>query len=291
MLRQLSTRGSGAIAVACTLWLACRSSAPAVEAPEHGTLAPAAVSASVPSPDPCGGLGVLGDDAVLSASLQRCTQAPIGGHLARAPLGAGDFAVWVTLSDADGGAPPPENVVANRRVLLARIDAKDGRVEAWTIVDQPAEQVMAHRARVEQLAGSPVLVERLETVCLPSPAGPTPCPPRERVWLVRGSALVQGGTYAMAGAEPRGPKGGDPERGFETTDVRYHDDRIDLHDAVTWTWYERKYTDILGFERRAVRQSTSTYDRSFVLRGATLTEDARPADSPPEPHPVHDAWH
>lgn len=270
---------------------ACRSSAPGLEAPEHGTVAPAAVSASVTPPDPCKGLGALADDAALTASLRRCTGAEPWGQPVRASLGGDDLAVWVTLHEEDGGDPAPENVLARRRVLVAWIDAKGDRVAAWTIVDQPAQEAMAHRARTEQLAGSPVLVESVETVCIPQPSGPRPCPKGERVWLAHGSTLVAAGTYAVSGSEPRGPKGGDPERNFETTEVRYHDDRIDLHDTVTWTWYARQYTDILGFERRAVRQSSSTYDRALVLHGDSLVEEARAADAAPAPHPVRDTWH
>ena len=284
------TTGHRLLLLALAIVPACRSSALPAGAKSDPVVPPAAISASLPPPDPCAGLGA-GDDAALVVALERCTRLSFANAPHRAILAGSDGAVvWLTVRGEDGGAPP-DSFVVDRRVLVAWLDTKHARVAAWSVADQPSSEMATFRARAETLAGEKVLVDTLEALLMPRPGGCAPCAwTAERVWLVRGTTLKDAGRYPLKYTESRGPQLTDPER-TSTSVPRFHDDRIDLHDDVTWNWYERKYTDMFGPERRAVRRSTSTYDRVFVLEGDALHDQPGPIDSAPSPHPVSDGWH
>lgn len=120
----------------------------------------------------------------------------------------------------------------------------------------------------------------------------------ERVVLRRGASLEQAGTYLVGGGERReephplvGKYG--PERlvrAFSAT-TRFHDDRIDVREDVTWTWYESRPASIDFTFWRRVRRGTSARVRTLEPRGNRLvTLPVTPDEPPTATDPVKEEW-
>ena len=257
-------------------------------APRASTSAVAATDA-----DACQDMPSLDDDAALVGALERCAHLKLVTPLERAPLGDDGLAVW---------AHPREDAASQpRHALLAWVDAR--RHAAATVVETWDAMRPSFHGRVEVLAGNRVLVERAEPLAQQATSsrwlGGAP-DLFERVWLRRGDRLVLAGTYDVRRREAR-PDGdddgssrtGEPASLFRDSrsTVRFHEDRIDVHDEVTWTWDERCPRDIAIYWR-GVRQATSTYDRAWVLQGDSLVEEPhRRDDVPKTSHAIEEECH
>jgi hypothetical protein len=85
-----------------------------------------------------------------------------------------------------------------------------------------------------------------------------------------------------------GPEG--LERTF-TAAASFHDDRVDVREDVTWTWYESKRLSLDFAVTRHVRRGNSTRVRTLELRGSHLVALPVTADEPPTATvPVQEDW-
>jgi hypothetical protein len=257
-------------------------------------------------PAACAVGGAPADDDALIAAVARCVHIPqlrlsdprrdgiASQKPRRAQLGDDGTAVWISLrSDDDAAAPSLHGA------LLVWFDAR--RSEAsWVAEPEGMGGDPTFVARVETLNGERVLVERLGGGSARA-CGFTPCdlPLRETefVLLRRGTSLVSAGSYVTidSGRHPdphaRMAQYG-PEQLYRsfTSVVRFHDDRVDVHEDISWTWYDSRNLDI-EIEWRAVRRATSTRVRSLRLRNDALVPVPAPEDGvPEESHPLHEAW-
>ncbi len=202
--------------------------------------------------------------------VRRCTgqTADAAKLTATAQFSNASVLAYVQTLDGDGGLRMVIALIESPATLTAWVTLP-GSFSGSLVPGGSVPLTAAMQVRFESLRGETVIVEGL-TAGSTGPFGTTNTITSERVWLKRGTALVDAGLYRLSDDETEREKG--LGRSFIAKTI-FHGDRVELREDVTWTWFTSTYSDMNGYERITTATARSTYEHGLTLRGDKLEPD------------------